>query len=204
MAHRSWVSSRTQSYERLELLGDAVLEVVVTAELLSRHEDATEGDLAWMRQQIVGRDACARVADDLGLREEFVAAAPSRHRGAASEMVEQVSVRAALIEALIGACWTDLGPDATTQAVRHAFAGVIDGATLGQRDAKTALQERAARDRLAVHYEVIGREGPPHDRVFTTRVRVGGDDAGEGTGRSKQASEQAAARAALDRYGKQG
>lgn len=179
-----------------------MLGVIVTAELMRRHPEASEGDLAWMRQQIVGREACARVAVDAGLPSAFVAAAPARHRDSASAMSEQTSVRAALVEALIGAAWEDLGHETTTQAVLAAFAPVIDGATLGQRDAKTALQERAAQDRREVHYEVVAREGPPHDRVFTTRVRVGGEDAGQGVGRSKQASEQAAARVALENYGR--
>ena len=169
----------------------------MTAELLTRHPEASEGDLAWMRQQIVGRDACAEVADDLGLADDFVAAAPARHRGAAAEMAQQVSVRAALVESLIGACWTDLGHERTTPAVLGAFSGVIGKATLGRRDAKTALQELAAREKLEVRYELVEREGPPHARVFTTRVLVGGDEAGRGTGSSKQASEQAAATQAI-------
>lgn len=150
-----------------------------------------------MRQQIVARDACAAVARDLGLVEQFIAAAPNRQRTAARDMAAQVSVQAALIEALIGACWTDLGAERTTPAVLEAFAAVIDAATLGRRDAKTALQELAARDRLDVRYELVGRDGPPHARVFTTRVLVGGDEAGRGSGSSKQASEQAAATEAI-------
>jgi ribonuclease-3 len=76
---------------------------------------------------------------------------------------------------------------------------VIDGATLGRRDAKTALQERAAQVRREVRYELVGREGPPHARTFTSRVLVGGEEAGRGSGTSKQASEQEAAREALPR-----
>ena len=104
----------------------------------------------------------------------------------------QVSVQAALVEALIGACWTDLGHERTQVGVLEAFAGVIDNATLGRRDAKTALQELAARDRLTVRYELVERDGPPHARVFTTRVLVGGEEAGRGSGSSKQASARAA------------
>lgn len=196
-SHRSWAASRAASYERLEFLGDVVLGLVVTAELLARHPEASEGDLAWMRQQIVARDACASVARDLDLPEAFIAAAPSRHRAAAREMAEQTSVQAALIEALIGACWSDLGQERTAPAVLAAFEGVMADATLGRRDAKTALQELAARDRLEVRYELVEREGPPHARVFTTRVLVGGEEAGRGSGTSKQASEQAAAQEAL-------
>ena len=174
-----------------------VLELVVTSELLTRHPQASEGDLAWMRQQIVAREACASVARDLGLVEQFIAGAPNRQRTTARDMAGQISVQAALVEALIGACWTDLGQERTTPAVLAGFDGVIGAATLGQRDSKTALQELAARDRLEVRYELVGREGPPHERVFTTRVLVGSDEAGRGTGSSKQASEQAAATEAL-------
>lgn len=197
LAHRSWARSRATSYERLEFLGDTVLSLVVTEDLLRRHPSAAEGDLAWMRQQIVGREPCARVADALDLPTAFVAAAPRRLRTAAEEMAQQISIRAALIESLIGACWQDLGGPETTEAVLVSFGPVIDAAKLGKRDAKTALQEDAARERLDVRYEVIGRDGPPHARVFTTRVSVGGTAVGEGTGTSKQASEQAAAEAAL-------
>jgi ribonuclease III len=174
-----------------------VLELVVTEELLARHSEASEGDLAWMRQQIVAREACASVARDLGLLEQFVASAPNRQRTTARDMAEQTSVQAALVEALVGACWIDLGQERTSPAVLAAFATVIDGATLGRRDNKTALQELAAQDRLEVRYEVVERDGPPHARVFTTRVLVGGDEAGRGSGSSKQASEQAAAAQAI-------
>lgn len=171
--------------------------MVVTAELLRRHDQATEGDLAWMRQQIVGREACASVARDLGLPARLVASAPTRQRAAASDLAEQISVQAALVEALIGACWLDIGPERTSAAVLAAFDGVIASAALGRRDPKTALQEAAARDRLDVRYEIVAREGPPHARIFTTRVLVGGEEAGRGTGTSKQASERAAAEQAL-------
>jgi ribonuclease-3 len=203
LAHRSWAPTRARSYERLELLGDVVLELVVTAELLTRYPEASEGDLVWMRQQIVGRESCALVAGELSLPDQFVESAPSRHRVGARDMAKQVSVQAALVEALIGACWTDLGHERTAPAVLAAFAGVIDGATLGRRDAKTALQELAARDRLDVRYELVNREGPPHARVFTTRVFVGGNEQGQGSGSSKQASEQAAAQVALEAHAKE-
>lgn len=203
LAHRSWAPTRARSYERLELLGDVVLELAVTTELLARHPEASEGDLVWMRQQIVGREACALVAEELGLPDQFVESAPARHRVAARDMAKQVSVQAALVEALIGACWLDQGHERTAPAVLEAFAGVINGATLGRRDAKTALQELAARDRLDVRYEIVDREGPPHARVFTTRVFVGGSEQGRGSGSSKQASEQAAAQVALDVHAKE-
>jgi ribonuclease-3 len=197
--HSSWASSRERSYERLEFLGDSVLEVVVSEELMRRHPDAAEGDLSWMRQAVVGRESCAAAAGAGGLPEAFVAAAPPGRRDAARELSRRTNVRAALAEAAIGAAWLDLGPDPVREAVLDAFGQAIDGAVPGERDPKTSLQERAARHRRTVAYELIDTAGPPQERVFTSRVRVGDEVLGTGSGTSKQASERAAAVEALGR-----
>lgn len=204
VTHRSWARSHADSYERLEFLGDSVLQYVVTAELLVRHPLASEGDLAWMRQSIVGREACAEAARATGLPQAMVDAAPSPVREDAVRLSTSASVQAALVEALIGACATDLGMEATAPAVLAAFAPSIDRAVPGRRDPKTALQEAAARTRREVVYEVVGTEGPPHERVFETRVMVGGRELARGTGTSKQASEQQAAGLALTRIDDEG
>lgn len=175
-----------------------MLQLAVTARLLADHPAATEGDLAWMRQQVVGREACAEVARSLGLPGRFVRAAPARHRDPARAMSEQTSVQAALVEALIGACWLDLGAEATDPAVVLAFGEAIATATPGRRDPKTALQEEAARRRVELRYELVATEGPPHARTFTTRALVGDRELGRGSGSSKQASEQAAAQVAME------
>lgn len=164
---------------------------------MRRHPSVDEGELSWMRQSVVARDPCAAAADAAGLPGRLVAAAPAPRREAARELAGQATVRAALAEAVIGAAWTDLGPEATRAAVLEAFAPAIAAAVPGARDPKTRLQEQAARRRLDVAYELAGSEGPPQRRTFTSRVRVGGDVAGEGSGASKQASEQEAAARAL-------
>ncbi len=166
---------------------------------MRRHPAVDEGDLSWMRQAVVGRDSCAAAADASALPDAFVAAAPSPRRRAAAQLAEQRSLRAALAEAVIGAGWLDLGLEATRTAVLEAFAPALEAAMPGSRDPKTALQERAARRRLAVAYELSDSQGPPERRVFTSRVRVGDGVVGEGSGASKQASEQAAAAEALGR-----
>lgn len=198
LTHRSWVRRGRSSYERLEFLGDSALEVIVRAELMHRHPHADEGELSWMRQGIVNREVCAAVARDAGLDRMLVDSAPQARREAARELAHRATVCGALTEALIGAAWLDLGVEATRAAVLEAFAGPIDAARPGVRDPKTTLQERAARDRAPVRYELVAQEGPPQARVFTSRAVVGGDALGQGRGPSKQASEQAAAREALD------
>jgi len=187
------------SYERLEFLGDAVLQLAVTAELLRRHPEATEGDLAWMRQAVVDRDACAEAARATGLPAEMVAAAPRDIQREAQEMSERASVQAALVEALIGACATDSGFAAVEPAILATFAPALDRAVPGRRDPKTALQEEAARRRLDLRYELVATEGPAHAREFASRVLVAGEEIGSGRGPSKQASEREAALQALDR-----
>jgi ribonuclease-3 len=199
LTHRSWVHDRTASYERLEFLGDSVLQLVVTEELMRLHPTASEGDLAWMRQTVVDGEMCATVAREQGLVDRLRAVAPEHGR----LLADQTSVQAAVTEAVIGGAWLDLGPDVTGDAVRDAFAHALVAAVPGQRDPKTTLQELAARTGLAVRYEIVRIEGPAHRRSFTTRVTVGGDVAA-GTGSSKQSSERAAASAVLEILGGRG
>jgi ribonuclease-3 len=173
------------------------LDLIVSEELMRRHPHVDEGELSWMRQSVVARGPCAAAADSAGLPESLVAAAPPARRAAAGELARQATVRAALAEAVIGAGWLDLDADEVRSAVLEAFAEPLGAAAPGARDPKTSLQEEAARRRLDVAYELVGAEGPPQRRTFTTRVLVGGEAAGEGSGPSKQASEQEAATRAL-------
>jgi ribonuclease III len=177
---------------------------VVTVELMRRHPDASEGDLAWMRQAVVSGDRCAAVGGAAGLGARMVAHAPAGERERAREVAGQASVLAAVTEAVIGASWIDLGAERTGAAVLEAFGEPLDAARPGARDPKTMLQELAARRHLEVAYELTGSEGPPHRRTFASRALVGGEEVGAGRGPSKQASEAAAASAALDRLGRDG
>jgi ribonuclease III len=174
-----------------------VLGLIVSQELYRRHPTANEGDLSLMRQRVVAREPCARVAREAGLPEAMVASAPPASREAASGLAAQERVQAALCESVLGAAWLELGPEATERGVLEAFAEVIAGVAPGQRDPKTALQEEAARRRLEVRYALVATEGPPHARTFESRVLVGGEALGSGRGPSKQASERSAAERAL-------
>lgn len=198
--HRSWVVDRTQSYERLEFLGDSVLQLVVTADLMRRHPAATEGDLAWMRQSVVGGGACAEVAVAAGLDQQLLEFAADRD-GAddAPTKAQSPKVRAALVEALIGSVWLDLGEAAATDLVLTAFGERLAAAVPGQREPKSAMQEFAARHGLSLSYRLDNVEGPPHERVFHAVAVVGGQPLGAGLGTSKRVAEQAAAAEALGR-----
>lgn len=199
VTHRSWAASYPDSYERLEFLGDAVLQLAVTAELLRRHPHATEGDLAWMRQGVVSGEACAEAARAADLPAQMVASAPGDARTDAEAMSGRAGIQADMVEALIGACVTDLGFAATEPAVLASFAPALDRAVPGRRDPKTALQEEVARRRQDLRYEITATEGPAHAREFSSRVLVAGEVMGTGRGPSKQASEREAAVHALER-----
>jgi len=196
LTHRSWARPGRPSYERLELLGDAVLDLVATEELLTRHPDAGEGQVTFMRQAVVSRAACARVSRAAGLPERMAALAPRR----GPELGQQVAsdaVAAALAEAVIGAAWLDLGPEPTRAAVAEAFAEELDAVTPAHRDAKSRLQEAAAARGDAVGYRVTSRAAGVDSARFVGVALVGGRERGRGEGHSKQAAEQAAAEAAL-------
>ena len=199
LTHRSWSSEALPSFERLELLGDAVLQVIVTEALMEAHPTADEGELAWMRQTIVDRRACADAATRAGLVAAFGAQAPADVPGR-SAILSSARVHAALTEALIGAAWRDLPTDDVRAGVVAEFAADLARATPGRRDPKTALQEEAARQQLEVRYELASTAGPAHARRFESRVIVGGRELGCGAGTSKRASETAAATEALHHF----
>ncbi len=170
--------------------------VIVTEALLERHPGASEGDIAWMRQEVVDQHHCADAAVREGLPARMRATAPA---SADPGLGDLPSVQAALTEAVIGAAWTALPRDDVDAAVRAAFAPALDAARPGHRDPKTALQELVQRDGGRVTYEPAGHQGPAHDRVFTVRVLVGDRAVADGAGPSKRQAERHAAQAALER-----
>ncbi|MBM3664335.1 MAG: ribonuclease III [Actinobacteria bacterium] len=205
LSHPFWTSDPLHSYERLEFLGDSVLGVIVTEALMRQHPDRFEGDLTWMRQAVVSRDACAVVAIACGLPQAMVDSAPKARRADAVRLADHRNVRAALTESVIGAGWVHAGEPATRSAVLGAFAEPLAHAHERIRDAKTKLQERLqAAGAPGVRYEITGQGGSPHDATFHARALQGDREIGTGSGRSKQAAERAAAEAALQAMGEGG
>ena len=200
--HASWASDRTQSYERLEFLGDSVLELAIAHELYARYPEFSEGRLAKIRSHVVSRASCAVVARELDLGRRL-----GRHgiAGLQEEEIERLAknrnVLAALLEAVLGALFLELGFPAIEQAIVNTFASRIDYALTTHVDHKTELQEALARSGKQVSYAVLTAEGPPHERHFTCAAIVDGEQLGVGAGGSKKAAEQEAAREALSRLG---
>lgn len=200
LRHSAWVDAPGESFERLEFLGDSVLGVVMSAELFRRFPELPEGQLSKIKAAAVSRSACALVALEAGLGEAMAAAAPD---AADPQLVASLAraerVLAALTESVIGAAYVEIGFEETAAAVLASFEGRIGHAVDNRTDAKSDLQEFAQRRGAAVEYEVVSTEGPDHDRTFTVRARIaeGGLEHATGSGRSKKAAEQAAARKLL-------
>jgi ribonuclease-3 len=196
--HTSWAPDRGSSYERLEFLGDSVLELAIARALYDRFPEASEGRLAKIRAHVVSRHSCASVARELDLGSVLVQRAqdipgPELHRISLSR-----NVLAALLEAAIAAVYLERGFEAIQGAVVEAFADRIEFASTGHVDSKTDLQEALARTGRVVQYDVLAVEGPPHERRFVCAALIDGEELGVGRGSTKKAAEQEAAAQALE------
>jgi len=199
--HTSWAPDRASSYERLEFLGDSVLELAVARELYESYPDFTEGQLAKIRSHVVSRASCAVVARELGLGERMADRAVSVPQDELTRLSRNRNVLAALLEAALGALFLEYGFEQIEDSVVGAFVGRIEYALTTHVDHKTELQEALARRGQSVTYSVLEVDGPPHDRTFTCAAVIDGEEVGVGKGPSKKAAEQEAAREALARLG---
>ena len=197
--HASFTERRSDSYTRLAFLGDSVLGLAVTSHLFPRLEAERfgAGRLTKIRAQTVSGAACRVVAERLGVPERLAAAAPAGTDIGGLAGTERVL--ASITEAIIGAVYLHNGYDVTAAAVVEAFAPEIEEALDHPVDFKSALQERLAQRALVVVYAVTEERGLPHERFFDVAATIGSEVVATGSGRSKKAAEQAAARAALDK-----
>jgi ribonuclease-3 len=196
LTHRS-VSSESPGRadnERLEFLGDAVLQLVITDYLYSSYPRLAEGELAKIRAAVVSRPALADVARGIGLGDHIELTHAEERTGGR----DKDSIIADAVEAIIGAVYLDGGLDAAGQLVLRLWGGRVDERARrpGLKDYKTRLQEVLARDGRVPAYTTEG-SGPDHERVFVSKVSVDGMELGEGAGRSKKEAEQGAAERAL-------
>jgi ribonuclease III len=186
------------SYERLEFLGDSVLELAVAHALYERHPDFLEGRLTKARAYVVSRATCAEVARELGIDTRLAARAPDEPtREEIERLVQTPSVVGAVLEAALGALFLEHGFAAIEEAVVGAFSVKIDQSVTELIDPKTELQELLFPRHRKITYAEISSEGPAHDRLFTCAVLVDDEEFGRGEGRTKKGAEQEAAREAL-------
>jgi ribonuclease III len=196
--HTSWAPDRASSYERLEFLGDSVLELAIARTLYDRFPEASEGRLAKIRAHVVSRQSCATVARDLDLGSVLVQRAQDVPGPELNRISLSRNVLAALLEAAIAAVYLEHGFEQVEEAVVDAFAERIEFASTGHVDSKTELQETLARTGRIVQYDVLAVEGPPHERRFVCAALIDGEELGVGRGSTKKAAEQEAAAQALE------
>jgi ribonuclease III len=200
--HSSWAPDRASSYERLEFLGDSVLELAIARVLYDHYPDFSEGRLAKIRSHVVSRASCAVVARELDLGSRLQKRGRERiPEDELERLMKNRNVLAALLEASLAALFLEHGFRKIEDAVVEAFSGRIEYALTTHVDYKTELQEALARRGKSVSYSVLSAEGAPHDRTFTCAATVDGEQAGVGEGRSKKAAEQAAAQQVLAELG---
>lgn len=196
LTHRSYAyeNGGLPTNERLELLGDAVLGLVIVEELFRRHPENSEGDLAKLRNSIVNSQALAGVARDLteeGLGEYLLLGRGEINTGGPAK----ASILADTLESLLGAVYLHHGLESARRVILRLFDELLDTApTLGAAlEWKSSLQELTASRGLGVPRYEVTSEGPDHDRRFSAIVYVNGEAYGSGAGRSKKAAETDAA-----------
>ncbi len=203
LVHRSFVNeqgwSPSASYERMEYLGDAVLELAISDELYRRCPDMTEGELTKGRSALVRRETLAQVARKSNLGCYLLLGKGEESTGGR----QRDSILAAAFEALVAAVYLDQGYAGARQFILRVMAEELEdffGGDMLHENPKSHLQESVqGQGLLAPRYRVVCSEGPDHGPVFTVEVLVDGEVMGVGHGGSKAGAETTAARAALVR-----
>ncbi|MEQ1500337.1 MAG: ribonuclease III [Parcubacteria group bacterium] len=202
--HRSYINENKSSgishNERLEFLGDAVLELVITDFLYKKYTDKAEGELTAYRSALVNADTCAGIAMKLGMGDYLMLSkGESKDTGRARQYI-----LANALEALIGAIYLDQGLEKANEFIENNFTPMIDKIISdgSHVDSKSLFQEKAQEfDGITPSYKTIKETGPDHGKKFTVGVYVGKELVATGEGDSKQDAEQKAARAALNLRG---
>jgi len=199
--HRSYLNenrgSESSHNERLEFLGDAVLELMVTEYLFEKYPDSNEGDLTAYRASLVNAITLSEVAQKIGVNDFLLLSkGEAKDTGKARQYI-----LANTIEAIIGAIYLDQGYDSAKYFISKNLFHLIDKIVADQSwiDAKSKFQEKAQeKDGQTPLYKSLKEEGPDHDKRFTIGVYLGKELIAEGSGMSKQEAEQVAAKKALE------
>ena len=186
------------SNERLEFLGDAVLNMVISEKIFLDYPDLNEGEMTKIRAAIVCETSLAKYANKINLAEYLLLSKGEELTGGRS----RPSILADVFEALIGAIYIDGGINKAKKFINNVMRNAIDEVIENQEDPdyKTHFQEIIQRKgENKIQYEVIEEKGPDHDKIFVTQLKVNEKVMGKGRGKSKKAAEQNAAKDALER-----
>jgi ribonuclease-3 len=201
LSHRSYLQVSNQddtlSNERLEFLGDSVLNLVVGEYLFNQMADANEGDLTVIRSRLVNRKALSKIAHELGLMN-FILMSP----GAAQVPDRGLeTILSDAYEAIVGALYLDGGYREAENFIERSLLSYLKSGVLKVDDDnfKSQLLERAQACGYGIpRYVTVNETGPDHDRTFTVEVFIGNESYGRGSGKNKKAAEQGAAKKALE------
>lgn len=202
VTHRSYLNEHREyagnHNERLEFLGDAVLELAATHFLFDKFPGKPEGELTAYRAALVNTVSLAESAQALAVGEHLrLSKGEAKDTGRARDVI-----LANTFEAIIGAIYLDQGYDAADAFIARTILPKLDGliAKGAHQDAKSRFQEMAQEKRgITPYYKVLAEEGPDHDKRFTVGVFLGEEEIARGIGPAKQEAEQAAAQAGLDK-----
>ncbi len=192
LTHSSYANerkiNRCKNYERLEFLGDAVLEMVSSDFLFRENPDMPEGRLTQMRASMVCEQSLAICARDLELGKFIYLGKGEAQTGGR----ERDSILADVCEAIIGAIYMDGGFEKAKEYVNRFVLADLEDKQLFL-DSKTLLQEIAQKRAEEADYKLVGETGPEHDKIFEVELWIGGKEISRGSGRTKKAAEQQAA-----------
>tara|TARA_B100000508_G_scaffold140089_1_gene140096 strand:+ start:4198 stop:4914 length:717 start_codon:yes stop_codon:yes gene_type:complete len=201
VTHRSYLNEHREATwdhnERLEFLGDAVLELVVTDYLFAKYPEKPEGELTAVRAALVNTTSLSAASEQLGINEHLLMS-----KGEAKDVGRaRQYILANVFEACIGAIYMDQGYETAKDFIAKRLFPKTDEIVHKRlwQDAKSRFQELSQEHvSITPTYETIAQEGPDHDRVFTVGVFLRGELIAEGKGRAKQEAEQQAAEKAIE------
>ena len=202
LTHKSYaneIDPSVKNNERLEFLGDSVLDLIVSDYMVREYDDLAEGSLSKIRAAIVNEGCLAKLAQDLGLGQYLLLGKGEHLSGGR----QKTSILANAYEALVGAIFYDSNLQTVSNIFLPEMIEEIDKYknTLNFRDFKSDLQEYT-QDRFTCipSYQVVGEKGPDHDKRFNIEISVRNKVQGVGNGRSKKEAEQKAAKMALEKF----
>ncbi|MGI6777736.1 MAG: ribonuclease III [Acetivibrionales bacterium] len=185
-----------KSNERLEFLGDAVLNIVISENIFKNYPDLTEGEMTKARANIVCESSLVICANNISIGKYLLLGKGEEVTGGRN----RPSILSDAFEALIGAIYIDGGLERAKLFIYRSMENIIEDSISGIifMDYKTQLQEDVQKNgNEKIHYEIIDEKGPDHNKTFVTQVKIGEDVFGIGVGKSKKESEQNAAKVAL-------
>lgn len=205
LTHRSFLNEHpgrnAQHNERLEFLGDAVLDFILSDILMQHHPGATEGELSKFRASLVSEDSLAEIARDLCIGPALLLGKGEEISGGSNKN----SLLSDALEALIAAIYLDSVKQAGVEEIRRVILGIFESRVetvqmeMNGKDSKTELQEFVQKNfKMPVQYTILAESGPDHQKSFEAAVVLETREWGRGLGQTKKQAEQAAAREALN------